>query len=699
MATESPQSTSASSADSYIGSSISLISKSDIRYEGVLFHISPLESTIGLKNVRSFGTEGRRKDGPQILPSDRVYDYIYFRGSDIKDLQVLPSVPVQSAPAIPNDPAIIQSHCSPRATSSASLPPAHTDSVTNLSSTSQLGLLGSVLRGSMPQYQPVGNVASWVPSPLPNVNSNELGTSMYLEGLKGSSGLSHLQQQTLLGVGPPPGLLVFPQQQQMQYSTVDTSKPSGGLNLPEVPRPLLPPVYAGALNSTPAPIPLSALASNIHLGGSTSVASSDVLGPMANYEPKTSPSSTLSPCLTLVSPFTSAAHRDNTVAQVGDKTASMLSSTSPYQGLPTSSPSTVGTSGSNYIEAPTPSLVTPDQLLKSPALNPPTKTSLPLQTAQKDIEVVQASTSEPIPLESKEAKTPLSSSRKLNTAPADSEYHDYGVECRRRNGLHGAALHGYRSLRSHVGGRENKLNGTMSPSYQSKKAHLRGQGNGLYGTASRTHLSYEGHGWGKEKMMKGAASSYCHGNMGRGAWGRTNRPSNSITKFTEDFDFDAMNEKFNKEEVWGQLGKSVKVKSKDNMDTSDSDEENLQHEDADGLPKVEMKPVYVKDDFFDSFSSTTFDHEAKKKVKLHQQRKLDIETFGYFQTSRGGHGGRGTGRGGGWSGSGRYGRGGYGRAGRGVQRCKYSSDYADTVHHFYSRCSWSVVRDLVMIWT
>eukprot|EP00401_Gymnodinium_catenatum_P053166 CAMPEP_0117518382 /NCGR_PEP_ID=MMETSP0784-20121206/32102_1 /TAXON_ID=39447 /ORGANISM="" /LENGTH=387 /DNA_ID=CAMNT_0005314299 /DNA_START=52 /DNA_END=1215 /DNA_ORIENTATION=+ len=88
----------------YIGSKLSLVSNSDIRYEGILYTINTQESTIALKSVRCCGTQGRRS--PEIPPSSEIYDFIIFRGQDIKDLTVLESASAALSAQL-NDPAIM----------------------------------------------------------------------------------------------------------------------------------------------------------------------------------------------------------------------------------------------------------------------------------------------------------------------------------------------------------------------------------------------------------------------------------------------------------------------------------------------------------------------------------------------------------------------------------------------------------------
>ncbi|GAU96397.1 hypothetical protein RvY_07849-2 [Ramazzottius varieornatus] len=95
-------------AEDYIGCKISLISNADIRYEGTLSAISQQDSTVSLENVRSYGTENRRP-GAFIPPQDNVYEYIIFRGADIKDLVVY-ELPVVSAlrSSVDSDPAVLE---------------------------------------------------------------------------------------------------------------------------------------------------------------------------------------------------------------------------------------------------------------------------------------------------------------------------------------------------------------------------------------------------------------------------------------------------------------------------------------------------------------------------------------------------------------------------------------------------------------
>lgn len=107
----------ASGASSFIGALISLISRSDIRYQGFLATIDAEQATIALEKVRSWGTEGRmiqqgKPAGEELPPNENVYDYIVFRAADVKDLKIDDPHPQRNAPPPPppqalQDPAIM----------------------------------------------------------------------------------------------------------------------------------------------------------------------------------------------------------------------------------------------------------------------------------------------------------------------------------------------------------------------------------------------------------------------------------------------------------------------------------------------------------------------------------------------------------------------------------------------------------------
>ncbi|KAL4569301.1 hypothetical protein LXL04_024937 [Taraxacum kok-saghyz] len=509
MATETARS-STSSADSYIGSLISLTSKSEIRYEGILCNINTDESSIGLSNVRSFGTEGRKKDGPQFMPSDKVYEYILFRGSDIKDLQVKSSQPVQPSQPINSDPAIIQSHY-PR-------PP--TVSTTAGPTTHNLGQPGSTYPGGLPLYQPGGNMGSWAPSPPPPLpNTNTSVPSMYWPGYYPPPP-PQLHQQQSLPRPPPPSQAGLPMPPpSLQYPTFNppltTSEPPNA-NFPDYPSPF-----------TTSTMPLPSLMQNSKL-----------------------PNPSAPPL--------------------------------PPESQPPPQP-----------QLPTPSLVTPGQLLQSVAAVGGSAQTPP--AVHKEVEVVQVvpTSSPPPPPPPVTVPAPVAAEAQPPILPLPPQ--------------------------SQMAAKPN--------------------GGGNY--QNRHSYNYRG----RER--------------GRGSGG-----SRPVMKFTEEFDFSAMNEKFNKDEVWGSLGKSSN-KDKDGNATDEDDQ--VEEETHPNLPKVDVKPVYSKDDFFDSLSSNSLDRQSNYgRTRFSEQMKLDTETFGEFSRYRGGgRGGRGPYRGGG----GYYGRGGgggyYGGRGRG----------------------------------
>ncbi|XP_042064567.1 protein decapping 5-like isoform X2 [Salvia splendens] len=556
------------SADSYIGSLISLTSKSEIRYEGILYNINTEESSIGLRNVRSFGTEGRKKDGPQVPPSDKIYEYILFRGTDIKDLQVKASPPVQTTPPINSDPAIIQSHYLRPTAPPTSLPTGPSGSLTDLGP------------HSAPMGLPGSNLNSWGPTP-PNANGSGLTMPMYWQGFYGTPNvLPQLSQQSLLR--PPLGMSITPSMQQMQFPAFNSSLPIAASSLPSSTVPdhhssFIP--NSTSSSSFTSSMPSSTLSLNLPPMQPVSSASETMANLLPNKAPVSAIStSMLSSSLPSLAPFSVPDNAGTT--SVTSKSVVPVPAAVPEQTISQPVTSNAGPSGFGRNETPPPSLITPGHLLQSG----PSTASAPqsLQTIHKDVEVVPVAA---------EAQPPI-----LSLPP---------------------------NARAH------KPNG--GPYY--------------------TRNNYRGRG------RRGSGNQ---------------RP---VMKFTEDFDFMAMNEKFKKDEVWGHLGKGNRSQSKDKEGNGDgSDEEDRDDEDDVELPNIE--PIYNKDDFFDSLSSNALNNDPNRgRTRYSEQIKLDTETFGEYSRYRVGRGGRGPYRGGGrYRGSfyGRGGGGGYGYVNRGRGRSMQS---------------------------
>lgn len=190
-----------------------------------------------------------------------------------------------------------------------------------------------------------------------------------------------------------------------------------------------------------------------------------------------------------------------------------------------------------------------------------------------------------------------------------------------------------------------------------------------------------------ERSDKGDVNASMERRRGAGGRGRGNRGGNRNSnrgtreKFTEDFNFEESNAKFNKEEIEKEL---LKVLNKVKITDEEEEEKFEEKEKNDNAPLPSPDKFYDRSkSFFDNISCEAMgpkpapvqpkpEETGGPNISRRQERALNIETFGsnagYYRRGgyrgRGGSRGRGRGRGRGGAGGGissNRGRGSYSR--------------------------------------
>lgn len=89
-----------------------LITKKEVKYEGVLFEVSRENKTMLLKQVRSLGTEGRRNGVNELPPDEKILGTVKFRVDLIKTFKIVEQQEEEATPEEDEeeelDPAIVQ---------------------------------------------------------------------------------------------------------------------------------------------------------------------------------------------------------------------------------------------------------------------------------------------------------------------------------------------------------------------------------------------------------------------------------------------------------------------------------------------------------------------------------------------------------------------------------------------------------------